>query len=143
MEFTYLDASRIVSSLDGNVWSLKGEPNQAHAKLLELVDPISDAHLGFGDFNSHCDRLIPLVTGLPGKVDWPTAWRFHQLGHAGFEMIFNVFRDREIKSFDLRNASEASNPIWGVISNRQISRQGGDPLKAHLASADETKPRNL
>jgi hypothetical protein len=80
------------------------------------------------------DRYSPLFAGVPGLADWVTAWRFHQLGMAGFEMIYNELKDRPSMSFRLDDPAEADNPVWGVISNRRFQLDGGDPLTRHLAA---------
>lgn len=132
MNFNALDASRIKSSVDGNVWSLV-DSNPAQAHLLEHgVSQVPFERLTYDQFVDKASRFSPLFAGVPGKADWVTAWRFHQLGMAGFEMIFNELRDRPNKSFRLDDPAEANNPVWSVVSNRRFELEGGDPLARHL-----------
>lgn len=132
MNFSSVEASRVKSSLDGICWSLVNE-NPAQAHLLQHgVSQIPFGRLSYQEFINKVDRYSPLFSGIPGNADWVTAWRFHQLGMAGFEMIFNELQHRPGMSFRLDDPTEASNPVWSVISNRNFELQGGDPLKRHL-----------
>ena len=132
MNFSAVEASRVKSSLDGISWSLVDE-NPAQAHLLQHgVSQIPFERLSYEQFIDKADRYLPLFSGVPGNADWVTAWRFHQLGMAGFEMIFNELKHRPEMSFRLDDPREGNNLIWSVISNRNFELQGGDPLKRHL-----------
>jgi hypothetical protein len=132
MTFSVIDASKIRSSVDGNTWSLV-DPNPAQAHLLEHgVSQVPFERLSYEHFMDKVTRFSPLFAGVPGQADWVTAWRFHQLGIAGFEMIYNELRNRENRSFRLNDPDETNNPIWAVISNRRFELEGGDPLSRHL-----------
>jgi hypothetical protein len=134
MVFSAVDASRVRSSVDGNVWSLV-DPNPAQAHLLEYgVSQVPFEQLSYEQFTDKVTRFSPLFAGVTGQADWLTAWRFHQLGMAGFEMIFNELKGRPSASFRLDDPSEVNNPVWSVISNRRFELEGGDPLARHLTA---------
>lgn len=133
MHFDTMEASAIRPSIDGNVWTL-GKPSLRQAHLLEHGIPqLPNKRMSYEDFENQIARYVVASKQQPGDIDWITAWRYHQLGIAGFEMIRNELRSRPSTSFRLDDPTEANNPIWGVISNRRLEFEGDDPLKRHLS----------
>jgi hypothetical protein len=133
MIFNTLDASAIRSSIDGYTWTL-GKPSPRQAYLLEHgFSQLPSEHMSYEDFEDYIVRYVPSSKHQPGDIDWITAWRYHQLGIAGFEMIRNELVSRPNGSFRLDDPEEANNPIWGVISNRRFEFEGGDPIQRHVS----------